>query len=269
MFKDKISHSLLSPLILRYLAVNRKQPFFEDVKVNYVINKLQVTLDEYPSKLHNIKWISSRTIYYDKSVENFIESVKCPVIIILGCGMDTRYYRINNANKAVFYELDIEEVISLKNKILPIKNSNHNYIGSSMFSDKWMYEVSNMHKDSDILIIVEGVIMYFEKEEVTSFFKKLQNYFIQFDIVFDYANYWICDFTNTSNIKNDNNYALLKCAIDDITEITKWCKSYKLVETYNLYSEKYIRWGFRRNIIRLFPKAFNAYNIAHYKCNVQ
>ncbi|MDR1565801.1 MAG: class I SAM-dependent methyltransferase [Treponema sp.] len=49
-----------------------------------------------------------------------IETHPHPIVVLIGCGLDARVQRLGNvAKKAVFYELDIEEVINFRKQLLP------------------------------------------------------------------------------------------------------------------------------------------------------
>ena len=43
--------------------------------------------------------------YFDRAVQRFIETHPNPVVVNVGCGLDTRFQRIGSG-KAVFYDMD-------------------------------------------------------------------------------------------------------------------------------------------------------------------
>ena len=71
-------------------------------------------------------------------------------------------FRIENkVNKALkFYNLDLPEVIDLRQRILtePVCVS---LIKSSMFETTWMHELKEKHPNAQFLFVIEGVLMYF------------------------------------------------------------------------------------------------------------
>ena len=60
-----------------------------------------------------------RSRYYDQRVESFIRLNARPVVVNVGCGLDTRFQRIAERRNAVFYELDLPEVMAIREKLLP------------------------------------------------------------------------------------------------------------------------------------------------------
>ncbi|WP_094229056.1 class I SAM-dependent methyltransferase [Methanolobus psychrotolerans] len=60
-----------------------------------------------------------RVRHFDNTVMNFIETRPQPVVVLVGCGLDTRYQRLPNRKRAVFYELNLSKVIRLRERLLP------------------------------------------------------------------------------------------------------------------------------------------------------
>ena len=75
--------------------------------------------------------------YFDDAIRRFILSHSHPVVVNVGCGLDTRYQRIGNDQTAVFYELDLPEVIDLRRKLIP-ETGEDRYIAASLLETGWM-----------------------------------------------------------------------------------------------------------------------------------
>jgi O-methyltransferase involved in polyketide biosynthesis len=85
----------------------------------------------------------------------------CAVIINIGCGLDTRFSRIDNG-KVHWYDLDLPESIHLRRQFFK-ETERYQMIAKSVFDYSWIQEIP---KGTPILIIVEGLFMYFTVEEV-------------------------------------------------------------------------------------------------------
>lgn len=59
-----------------------------------------------------------------------------PVVVNVGCGLDTRFQRIGGG-KAVFYDMDLPEVIALRRELIPEQPGNA-YIAASLLETGWM-----------------------------------------------------------------------------------------------------------------------------------
>lgn len=90
-----------------------------------------------------------------------------PVVVNVGCGLDTRFQRIGGG-KAVFYDMDLPEVIALRRELIPEQPGNA-YIAASLLETGWMDDLLRRHPDAEFIFIVEGVLMYFYEKQVRSF----------------------------------------------------------------------------------------------------
>ena len=90
------------------------------------------------------------------------------VIINLGCGLDTRFSRIDNG-KVCWYDLDLPESIKLWRQFFK-ETDHYHMITKSVFDYSW---IKGIPKGSPTLIIVEGLFMYFKEEEVVELLKIL------------------------------------------------------------------------------------------------
>jgi len=68
--------------------------------------------------------------YFDRAVRRFIGTHARPVVVNVGCGLDTRFQRIGGG-KAVFYDMDLPEVIALRRELIPEQPGNA-YIAASL-----------------------------------------------------------------------------------------------------------------------------------------
>lgn len=56
-------------------------------------------------------------------------------MVNVGCGLDTRYQRVGNDGKAVFYELDLPEVIAIRRRLIP-EPENDCYLSASVVGNR-------------------------------------------------------------------------------------------------------------------------------------
>lgn len=123
-----------------------------------------------------------RSMNIDKYIGEFLKKNPYGTIINVGCGMETTFYR-NDNGKATWYEIDLEEVTSLRKKVFD-DNQRDKILTYSMFDYNWINEVKK--SNGPYLIVASGVFYYFEKEKIIEFLKKakeLENVEVVFDTV--------------------------------------------------------------------------------------
>ena len=68
------------------------------------------------------------------------------VVVNVGCGLDTRFQRIGGG-KAVFFDMDLPEVIALRRELIPEQPGNA-YIAASLLETGWMDDLLRRHPDA-------------------------------------------------------------------------------------------------------------------------
>lgn len=166
-------------------AMSKRRMILSDTKAEEIIaisgydeKKLKVS-----KKLQAL--LTLRAYVIDEHTKQFIERYdgKCN-IIQLGCGLDSRYIRIND-NRIKWYDLDLYGTMEMRKKYY--KNSlNYKMITSNVCNLTWFKEIENPSLPT--LIIGEGLFMYLTKEENKNVLNALANKFSNCEIIMDVFN---------------------------------------------------------------------------------
>ncbi len=120
--------------------------------------------DQEPTQVN----IAVRTELLDKAVKSFIDKYPAATIINLGCGLDTRFSKVDNC-KIHWYDLDLSESINIRKQFFQ-ETDRHKMIAKSVFDYSW---IDGIKADKNVLIIAEGLFMYFTEQEVKDLMSKL------------------------------------------------------------------------------------------------
>jgi O-methyltransferase involved in polyketide biosynthesis len=127
--------------------------------------------------------IRSRLI--DDAVSAFIDSHDQPLIVELGAGFSTRYFRIGQ-DKTQWIELDLGDAIVARRKIDSDVDA-HWFIDSDMSNTDWL----NLLPDVDpknTLFIAEGALMFLEEDNVKHLLDTLSEQYAGASFIFDVVN---------------------------------------------------------------------------------
>ncbi len=126
--------------------------------------------------------IALRARKYDSIVNRYITENPGCIVINLGCGFDTRYWRINNRD-CEYIELDLPEVIELKKDILGEKLC-YELLGISVLDTSWI-DLITKKSVRNILLAAEGLFMYLEKKDVIDLFRVFATRFFRSQMVLE------------------------------------------------------------------------------------
>ncbi len=186
----EVSDTMLSVLFSRAIESESKNPIINDPKSVEIARKLgydNVTMkSKLPKRLTNkaIAVLALRTKIFDEIIIDFLSRHPECIIVNIGCGLDTRFNRIDNG-KVEWYDLDFPEVINVKKHFF-LENDRYHLISSSVLDYKWVENLSGK-KNQPFLFIAEGVLQYLQEEEVKSLILKLQEMFPGCELVCEVA----------------------------------------------------------------------------------
>ncbi len=217
---EGIADTLYIPLAARIYVSEHFPDYFRDDKA--VSLKKEMPYEEIASKSSEYFQMAGACRFYntDRMVKTFIDRHDKCNIINVGCGLETSYYRINPApGKAVFYEMDLPEVIAARRKVLG-ESEYEILIPGDMFEFSWTEIID---KGLPTLVTVIGVFQYFEEEKVISFLKQLKEFFPGVEVIFDAMTYSAMIHANDYIKKTGNNEAELHFSADNGRSVAEKC----------------------------------------------
>ncbi len=106
--------------------------------------------------------IALRARKYDRLCREFLSDYQDGLIVSLGCGFDTRFWRLGVGHRQ-YLELDLPAVINLKKDLLGEKIV-YRTIGGSVLDREWIEAVKGIQSEK-LLFIAEGLFMYLPQEQ--------------------------------------------------------------------------------------------------------
>lgn len=250
---------------MKYIEAKKENGVIIDNKLCQIVERLDYDFSKFSISKYNVLSISLRAKYFDSIVETFIRNNNKPVIVTLGCGLDTRKYRIHDNEYAIFYEIDLPNVIKLRQELIPALK-NDIYISKSIFDKSWMNMILNNHSNSNILFIMEGILMYLDENDVCKLFQQIAQRFNNSELHFDAASLWKAKHFYYDDIET-NIRIKLKYGFDNDLEPETWANNIKHSKTIFLLDIDKKKWGFIGIIFRKMPKFYYSYRILSYTIN--
>ena len=182
---SKISETLYVPMGGRIYASENFPEVFYDKKALEM--KSLIPEDILKDKLqtqYTFMSSASRCRNIDDSIKSFLLKNLDANIVELGCGLETTYYRVDNGT-AQWFELDLKEVMDMREKILPPEDR-MKYIKASILEDGWIKDLSEDLNGKPTLFIASGLFYYFKHDLVVDLIKKMKqfkNAYLIFDAV--------------------------------------------------------------------------------------
>jgi len=140
-------------------------------------------IGRFPMSDVNIATVILRNQEFDRYVQDFLARHPEAVVVHIGCGLDSRFERVDNG-RVEWYDLDLPEVIELRRKLIGDEGIRYHLLGCSAFDSAWLDTVS-AHRQRPFLFLAEGVLMYFKEAQVKWLVLTLRDRFPGAELVID------------------------------------------------------------------------------------
>lgn len=122
-----------------------------------------------------------RALHFDTWTRAFLAANPECSVLHLGCGLDTRVYRIDPGPRVRWYDVDFPDVIELRRKLYSEREGYHQ-IGSSVTDLTWL---DTIPAGTPVFVVAEGLSMYLHKEDGAALFRRITDQFPSGQIAFD------------------------------------------------------------------------------------
>ncbi|MEM7348562.1 MAG: class I SAM-dependent methyltransferase [Chloroflexota bacterium] len=156
-----VQETLLIPLYSRALETARPNGLLKDPRAVEIVEQLDYDFGKWPD---SSSWSQAcvRTRLFDEIALRFLEEYPEGAIVEIGCGLNTRYERIDNG-RATWFELDLPDSIDLRRSFFE-DSPRRTMIAGSVLDEAWMEPVLKAGKPT--LFLSEAVIIYLEEPQV-------------------------------------------------------------------------------------------------------
>lgn len=227
-----VPETLLYPLKSRYVETKKKNGVIRDPLSVEILDALDY--DHTRSNLYLISQIGTcvRTIIFDEQVGRFLKSFPDGIVVNIGCGLDTRFPRVDNG-QVLWFDLDLPEAIALRRKFFE-ETPRHRLIACSALDPAWAEAVP---KGRPTLCVIEGLSFYFTEGENKAMLKIIQDNFPGAECLIEIMAAWYVNTVLKMATKKkyddalDNKAgALVQWGLNSGRELEAWSGSIKFIE---------------------------------------
>jgi len=150
------AQTMLSTLYLKALDADFNRPVLGDNFAKDAISRIDYDFHDTGMTAKWAPLVTVRTAQYDIWASQFIAAQPKCTVIHLGCGLDSRVFRLDPGSTVRWYDVDYPAVIALREKIYPARQHYH-LIGTSATDQSWLDQIPT---DRPVLLLAEGISMY-------------------------------------------------------------------------------------------------------------
>ena len=199
-----------------------------------------------------------RARQFDRFARQHLDRFPFGLVVDLGCGLDTRFDRLDNG-QLTWIGIDLPEVVELRRSLLP-DGPRCRTIPQSMLDLSWIDAISRPEKPA--IFLAEGVFPYFSTAEIKPMILALAERFPSAELVFDAASPFISRHHNRTSSVLKRSRTLIRWDARNPQEVEGW--GLRLLDHWYYFDEPEPRLAAFR-WVRWVPFIGKATGIFHYR----
>lgn len=175
---------LLEALYARARESEKAHSAIHDPKAVEIAEKIRKDYTEINEKPVMSERVIARTVVLDHMTSAYIRKHPEAVIINPGCGLDTRFYRVDNGIIR-WYNIDLPVTMELRAQYIHEDERVTNITASAM-DEGWTREV--IQNGKPVLVIMEGFSMYLHEKDIRQILSILDHHYVNVTVFMDIRN---------------------------------------------------------------------------------
>jgi O-methyltransferase involved in polyketide biosynthesis len=176
------AQTMLDMLYAKALDADAAQPILGDAYAKQLVAQL-----DYDWRKNSItpKWvpgITLRTAQFDIWARQFLSVHERAVVLHLGCGLDSRVFRLDPGPGVEWYDVDHPDVIALRERLYPAREHYH-LVPASATDPSWLAAIP---ADRPALLLAEGLSMYLTEDDGVALLRRVVERFPAGELQLDF-----------------------------------------------------------------------------------
>ena len=164
-----VQETLLVPLWARARENEESVPVLDDPTSREILDRLDYDFSPLDGARASQLGCCVRGAQVDRWAQSFLERHPDGTVIELGVGLNSRYERVDNG-RARWFEVDLPDAMELRREFFEDTDRRTMFSGSALEND-WIERIRS-ETQGPWFIASEGVLVYFQPEEVRELFTR-------------------------------------------------------------------------------------------------
>jgi O-methyltransferase involved in polyketide biosynthesis len=125
--------------------------------------------------------VAARARQLDAWAAEFLGRDPAVTVLHLGCGLDSRVFRLDPPSGVRWYDVDYPDVVAVRRRLYPDREG-YRMIGTSVTDVRWLERIP---ADRPALVVAEGLLMYLSEDGIENLFRGIVDRFPSGQLMFD------------------------------------------------------------------------------------
>ncbi len=173
--------TMLATLYAKALDADFKEPILGDRFAKQIVERIDYDWKKTTITPRRAPSVTTRTAHFDAWANQFLAAHPQAVVLHVGCGLDSRFFRLQPGPGVEWYDVDYPEVAALRTQLYPVAEHYH-VVAASVTDPGWLADIP---ADRPALMIGEGLTMYLTEQEGIALLRRIVERFPSGELQFD------------------------------------------------------------------------------------
>ena len=176
--------TMLATFYAKALDAGLEHPILGDRYAKEIVERIDYDWKKTAITAGNSPSVTTRSAHFDNWTRQFLAAHPRSVVLHLGCGLDSRFFRVEPGPGVEWYDVDYPDVAELRQKLFPTRDHYH-VIAASVTDPAWLQDIPS---DRPTLAIGEGLTMYLTEQDGVALLRRIVERFPSGELQFDAFN---------------------------------------------------------------------------------
>jgi methyltransferase (TIGR00027 family) len=176
--------TMLATFYAKALDADRPKPILGDRFAKEIVDRIDYDWKKTAITPGNSPSVTTRSAHFDDWARQFLAINPEAIVLHLGCGLDSRYYRLDPGPGVEWYDVDYPDVAELRTQLFPAREHCH-VVAASVTDPAWLADVP---VDRPTLMIAEGLTMYLTEADGVALLRRIVEHAPSGELQFDAFN---------------------------------------------------------------------------------
>lgn len=176
--------TMLATLYAKALDADFAEPILGDRFAKQIVERIDYDWKQTTITARRSPSVTTRTAHFDAWTNQFLAAHPHAVVLHVGCGLDSRFFRLQPGPDVEWYDVDYPDVAALRTQLYPAAEHCH-IVAASVTDPGWLADIP---ADRPALMLGEGLTMYLTEQDGMALLRRIVERFPSGELQFDAFN---------------------------------------------------------------------------------
>ncbi|WP_343709458.1 class I SAM-dependent methyltransferase [Mycobacterium sp.] len=247
------AQTMLTTLYCKALDADWDRPILGDEFAKGAVDRIDYDWRELKVSDRWTPLVTVRTAQYDIWAREFLAANPHATVVHLGCGLDSRVFRLDPGPDVEWYDVDYPAVIALRQKVFPSRPRYH-LIATAATDPSWLDRIP---ADRPVLFLAEGISMYLTESDGIALLQHVVDRFESGEVQIDFYN-WLTIRSQKAHRLQRQSGSTLHWAVNRPADVVDRVRGIRLLTAVTFFDANTLRrasavFQLARHLVRAVP----------------